>query len=284
MIYRPQICVVAAILFFLLPAGVRAQACRVTPSSVKLGYTIRLTCPRDVASAKMGERIVPLFPQPDGSAFGLMPVSVNEKLGVHPIQFLSAEKKLLFTAKAIVLKTYFPSQDVTLSPSIEALHSTTEDIHLLVAFRDTVSDERFWKDPLAPPVSGCMTSPFGVKRLHNGKPTGEYHSGVDQRTPEGEPIRAVAAGTVKFAQKFNVLGNAIGMDHGQGLETIYLHMEKLAVEKGARVDKGTILGYAGETGRANGPHLHWALYANGVHVNPAQWVKLTPCPRERKQR
>jgi len=212
-----------------------------------------------------------------------MPVPVEQKPGAYSIQFLSGEKKVLYTAKETVLKTYFPSQNVTLSPAIEALHSTPEEIHLLVAFRDSVSDERFWKDPLAPPVPGCVTSPFGVKRLHNGKPTGEYHSGVDQRTPEGEPIRAVAAGTVTFAQRFNVLGNAAGVDHGQGLETIYLHMEKLAVEKGARVEKGSILGYAGETGRANGPHLHWALYANGVHVNPAQWMKLTPCPREKRK-
>jgi murein DD-endopeptidase MepM/ murein hydrolase activator NlpD len=279
-------CLAVAIgtLFLLLARSSSAQQCRITPRAVKLGDTIRLTCPHDVASAKMGERIVPLFPQADGSAFGLMPVPVDQKPGAYSIQFLSAEKKVLFAAKAAVLKTYFPSQNVTLSPSIEALRSTPEEIHLLVAFRDEISGQRFWRDPLAPPVPGCVTSPFGVKRLHNGKPTGEYHSGVDQRTPEGEPIRAVAAGNVIFAQKFNVLGNAVGIDHGQGLATIYMHMEKLAVEKGGHVSKGSVLGYAGETGRANGPHLHWALYANGVHVNPAQWMKLTPCPRENRKR
>jgi murein DD-endopeptidase MepM/ murein hydrolase activator NlpD len=263
--------------------GAGAQQCRIAPAAVKLGETIRLSCPRDVASAKMGERTVPLFPQADGSAFGLMPVSVKEKPGIYSIEFLSAEKKILFMRKATIRKTFFPSQNVTLTPEIEALRSTPEEINLLVAFKNSVSDERFWKDPLAPPVPGCVTSPFGVKRLHNGVPTGEYHSGVDQRTPEGEPIRAVAAGVVSFAQKFNVLGNAVGVDHGQGLETMYLHMSKLAVEKGAHVDKGDVLGYAGETGRANGPHLHWVMYVNSVHVNPAQWVKLVPCPREGKR-
>jgi murein DD-endopeptidase MepM/ murein hydrolase activator NlpD len=122
-----------------------------------------------------------------------------------------------------------------------------------------------------------MTSPFGVKRLHNGKPTGEYHGGVDQRTPAGEPIRAVAAGTITFAQQFNVLGNAVGIDHGQGLASMYLHMSTLAVAPGGQVQLGDILGYSGSTGRSTGPHLHWVLYVNGINVNPAQWVKLQPC-------
>jgi len=129
-----------------------------------------------------------------------------------------------------------------------------------------------------------MTSPFGVKRLHNGKPTGEYHGGVDQRTPEGEPIRAVTAGTITFARQFNVLGNAVGIDHGQGLESMYLHMSRLVVAAGAAVQRGDILGYAGSTGRSTGPHLHWVLYVNGVNVNPAQWVKLVACSTATKKR
>lgn len=241
-----------------------------------------MRCPAGVASAKMGVRTVRMFSQPDGTTLGLMPVPVTQKPGDYPIEFLSTDKKSLFTAKAVVLKTYFPSQNVSLSAAVEALHSTPDDIHLLVAFRDAVSNGRFWQEPLVAPVPGCMTSPFGVKRLHNGKPTGEFHGGVDQRTPEGEPIRAIAAGKVGFAQKFNVLGNAVGVDHGQGLESTYMHMSKLAVEPGAQVEKGAILGYAGETGRANGPHLHWVMYVNGVNVNPAQWVKLSPCSAPKK--
>ena len=155
---------------------------------------------------------------------------------------------------------------------------------LLTSFREAISETRSWADPLAPPVSGCMTSPFGVKRLHNGKPTGEYHGGVDQRTPEGESIRAVAAGTITFAKQFNVLGNAVGIDHGQGFESMYLHMSRLVVSPGAAVQRGDILGYAGSTGRSTGPHLHWVLYVNGVNVNPSQWVKLVPCSSTGKKR
>jgi murein DD-endopeptidase MepM/ murein hydrolase activator NlpD len=259
-----------------------AQQCRLSPASVKLGQTIHLHCPAGVASATMGNRTIQMFSQSDGTTLGLMPVPVTQKPGDYPVEFFSADKKSLFTAKAVVLKTYFPSQNVSLTAAIEALHSTPDDIHLLTTFRESVSNDRFWQEPLVAPVPGCMTSPFGVKRLHNGKPTGEFHGGVDQRTPEGEPIRAIAAGKVSFAQKFNVLGNAVGVDHGQGLESTYMHMSKLAVEPGAQVEKGAILGYAGETGRANGPHLHWVMYVNGVNVNAAQWIKLSPCSAPKK--
>jgi murein DD-endopeptidase MepM/ murein hydrolase activator NlpD len=122
-----------------------------------------------------------------------------------------------------------------------------------------------------------VLSPFGVKRLHNGKPTGEFHGGVDQRAAAGSPIRAAAAGEVKIAQPFTVLGGTVAIDHGQGLETMYLHMSKIAAQPGARVNKGDVIGYVGATGRANGPHLHWLIDVNGVPVNPRQWVTLSVC-------
>jgi hypothetical protein len=260
----------------------QAQQCTISPKSVNLGETLRLTCPAEVASAKWNDRTIRLFRQPDGKSFGLMPVSVKDSPGPASIEFLSNEGIAVATEKFIVRATRFPSENVRLSPDIEALRSTPEEIQLLAGFRNEVSDDRFWQDPLAPPVDGCVTSPFGVKRLHNGKSTGEFHGGVDQRTPAGEAIRAIADGKIVFAKQFNVLGNAVGIDHGQGLDSMYLHMSKLAVADGALIKKGDALGYAGSTGRSTGPHLHWVLYANGVNVNPAQWVKLSACPRPSK--
>jgi len=213
-----------------------------------------------------------------------MPVSVKDSPGLASIEFLSKEGTAFATGKFLVRAIRFPSENVRLSPDVEALRSAPEEIQLLTTFRNEVSDDRFWQDPLAPPVDGCVTSPFGVKRMHNGKPTGEFHGGVDQRTPAGEEIRAIADGKIIFAKQFNVLGNAVGIDHGQGLGSMYLHMSKLAVADGALVKKGDALGYAGSTGRSTGPHLHWVLYANGVNINPAQWLKLTECPRPPKQK
>lgn len=275
-------CTVLLLLFS--PVASVAQDCAISPKTVNLGETLRLMCSGEIASAKWNERTIRLFAQPDGKKFGLMPVSVKDMPGSSAIDFFSKDGSTVITEKIVVRATRFPSENVRLSPDIEALHSTPDEIKLLTDFRNAVSDARFWQDPLAPPVDGCVTSPFGVKRMHNGKPTGEYHGGVDQRTPEGEAIRAIAEGTVVFAKKFNVLGNAVGIDHGQGLGSMYLHMSKLVVTEGAVVKKGDALGYAGSTGRSTGPHLHWVLYANGINVNPAQWVKLSACPRSPKKK
>jgi len=261
-----------------------AQQCSIVPKTVNLGDTLRLTCGSDAASAKWNDRVIRLFQQSDGKTFGLMPVSVKDSPGPASIEVLSKDGTVLATEEFVVRPTRFPSENVRLSPDIEALRSTPEEIQLLTNFRNEVSDLRFWQDPFAPPVDGCVTSPFGVKRLHNGKPTGEFHGGVDQRTPAGEPILAIADGKIVFAKQLTVPGNTVGLDHGQGLRSMYLHMARLAVSDGSTVKKGDVLGYAGSTGRSTGPHLHWVLYANGVNVNPAQWVKLSACPRAPKRK
>jgi murein DD-endopeptidase MepM/ murein hydrolase activator NlpD len=272
----------SAALFCVTP--LQAQKCSVSPAPVKLGQTLRITCAAEFTSVKLNERSAKLYLQPDGKRFGLLPISVKDAPGTFSLLISRNGDGEPQNLPVVIRKTIFPSQNVKLSPEIESLRSTPEEMALLTSFRDAISETRSWEDPLQPPVSGCMTSPFGVKRLHNGKPTGEYHGGVDQRTPEGEAIRAVAAGTITFARQFNVLGNAVGIDHGQGLESMYLHMSRLVVAAGVAVQRGDILGYAGSTGRSTGPHLHWVLYVNGVNVNPAQWVKLVPCSGAAKKR
>jgi murein DD-endopeptidase MepM/ murein hydrolase activator NlpD len=261
------------------PAG--AQQCTVKPATISLGQTVRLSCQVPAVKAKLNDRTVRLFPQPTGGSQGLMPIAVADTPGVYEIEFLAEDGKPLASAKLTLRATRFPTQNVVLAPQIEALHSTPEDIQTLTEFRNTVSDVKYWEDPLTAPVPGCILSPFGVKRLHNGKPTGEIHSGIDQRSPAGRPVHAVAGGIVKIAQPFAVLGGAVAIDHGQGLETMYLHMSKLLVEPGAHVKKGEVIGYVGSTGRANGPHLHWVVDVNGVPVNPQQWVALKSCGSEK---
>lgn len=268
-------------LFF--PAAASAQQCTVKPLAIPLGQTVRLQCKTAAATAQLNGRIVRLFQQPSGNWTGLMPIAVKDVPGIYSVDFLAADGTKITAAKLKILKTRFPTQNVTLAPQIEALHSSPEDIHTLTAFKSSVSDEKYWSDPLLAPVPGCVLSPFGVSRLHNGKPTGEFHGGIDQRSAAGRPIHAVAGGIVKIAQPFTVLGGTVAIDHGQGLETMYLHMSKIAVQPGAQVKRGDVIGYIGATGRANGPHLHWVIYVNGIAVNPQQWVALPSCGSSAKQ-
>jgi murein DD-endopeptidase MepM/ murein hydrolase activator NlpD len=165
-----------------------------------------------------------------------------------------------------------------MSKATAELQPSPGEMETVSEFRKTVTDVRHWAEPLSPPLTGCMISPFGVQRLINGKPTGNYHGGIDQRGQAGAPIRAISGGVVRIVRKFNVHGGTVAIDHGQGLESIYLHMSKFAVAEGAAVRPGDTIGYVGSTGRSTGPHLHWSIYANGVPVNPAQWIELRPCP------
>jgi murein DD-endopeptidase MepM/ murein hydrolase activator NlpD len=181
-----------------------------------------------------------------------------------------------------VLDAHFPKQNVVIEQSLAELKPSPGETDTVTAFRNAVSEVRYWSEPLALPVRGCMTSPFGVQRYMNGKPTGGFHGGLDQRSRAGTPVHAVEGGTVKIVREWNLHGRTVGIDHGQGLESMYLHMSKVAVEEGATVKKGDVVGYVGSTGRSTAPHLHWSLYVNGVTVNPRDWVQTAGCQVAKK--
>jgi murein DD-endopeptidase MepM/ murein hydrolase activator NlpD len=80
---------------------------------------------------------------------------------------------------------------------------------------------------------------------------------------------------------FRLHGGTVGLDHGQGVTSSYIHLSKTAVKEGQVVKQGEVIGYVGSTGFSTAPHLHWGLYVHGSPVNPKQWnpakTWLTPC-------
>jgi murein DD-endopeptidase MepM/ murein hydrolase activator NlpD len=258
-------------------AAVCGQSFDVKPAAVRQGETIHVRCPAPAASARMSGRTVRLFAQDDGTRFGLMPVPVATRPGKLELEILGADGGVLHTAAIAVRDARFPKQNIVLGKAAAELRPAPGEMETVAAFRENVSETRHWTEPLDLPVPGCVSSPFGVQRLYNGRPSGSYHSGVDQRSPAGRPVRAVAGGVVKIVREWNIHGGTVGIDHGQGLASIYLHMSKLAATEGSKVKKGDVVGYVGSTGRSTAPHLHWSLYANGVPVDPRQWLPLKAC-------
>lgn len=246
------------------------------PRSIRQGSTLRIHGPAAAVAARMGDRTVRLFAEEGGSA-GLMPVAARQKPGDYPVELLDAGGAVLETATVRVVDAHFPRQNVVIAQRLAELKPSPGESEDASAFRQTVSDARYWAEPLSAPVRGCMTSPFGVQRYLNGKPTGDYHGGLDLRSPAGTPVRAAAGGVVKIAREWSLHGNTVGIDHGQGLESMYLHLSRFAVAEGATIQKGDVIGYAGSTGRSTAPHLHWTVYVNGVPVNPLDWVRIAPC-------
>ena len=135
------------------------------------------------------------------------------------------------------------------------------------------SSDRLWPGMFQLPVEGKVTSPYGTRRLFNGK-VKSYHSGVDFRADEDTPVHAANTGIVKLAKNLFYSGNHVIVDHGLGLFTNYSHLSEIHVIVGQRVEKGQIIGYAGSTGRVNGPHLHWGAKVNGTSVDPLQLLKV----------
>ena len=117
------------------------------------------------------------------------------------------------------------------------------------------------------PVRGPITSPFGMRV---DPITGRYalHSGIDIGADYGTPIQAAADGTVIFAGWYGGYGNAIIIDHGSGLSTLYAHCSAMYVQLNQHIQRGQVIGAVGATGYATGPHLHFEIRVNGVPVNP----------------
>jgi hypothetical protein len=108
---------------------------------------------------------------------------------------------------------------------------------------------------------------FGAKRVINGEPRSP-HTGADYTAPAGTPVLAVADGEVALAEEHFFAGNAVFVDHGDGLISMYFHLSEIGVEVGQRVQRGDRLGAVGATGRATGPHLHFAVRWHGARVDP----------------
>jgi len=173
-----------------------------------------------------------------------------------------------------------PVELLNLSP--EVLSSSTpenrvlEEEALAAAYAEGTKQPR-WRRPFLLPTKGETSSSFGASRQYGPGGNISYHQGADLAAPEGTPVRATNAGTVRIADFFPIKGGLVMLDHGGGVFSLYFHQSKLLVKAGDAVQRGQIIGEVGTTGLSTGPHLHWEMRVNEVATNPLGWVgKVVP--------
>lgn len=158
------------------------------------------------------------------------------------------------------------------------VNPTEEDMMRIRAEKKRITDAlKHWREnddvvlEFAPPVPGRRSSSFGLKRFFNGEPR-RPHSGMDIAAKKGTPIKAPAPGIVIETGDYFFNGKCVFVDHGQGLVTMYGHMDRIDVNIGQVVKANEQLGTVGATGRVTGPHLHWGVSLNDARVDPALFL------------
>ncbi len=158
----------------------------------------------------------------------------------------------------------------------EQLAKIAADSEKKKAARKATQEIADWSLGFDWPVTGRISGVFGSQRILNGEPK-RPHSGVDVAAATGTPIRAPAPGVVRLAEEDMYFeGGLVLLDHGHWLESAFLHMSRIDVEPGQRVEKGDIIGAVGATGRVTGPHLHWSMKWAGELVDPQLTVGIMP--------
>lgn len=159
-----------------------------------------------------------------------------------------------------------PPKTVNPPPAIAARIKREQALVTAARVRD--DDRTDFAKPFVWPVQGRISGRFGNARVYNGQP-GAGHSGMDIAAPAGTPVKAPAAGVVTFAAPdLYLTGGTLLLDHGFGISSNFLHLSRIDVKVGDRVEQGQIIAAVGATGRATGPHLHWGMNWFDVRIDP----------------
>lgn len=215
--------------------------------------------------------------------YAIAGVPLDTQPAEYPIELVGDTTrggKVRFTRTETVAEAHYPSTTISVAPQYvqppkEILARIEEEQALKKKIFAETAPESLWTGKFVAPAKAVVTGVFGSARIFNGVKHSQ-HEGIDFRVHTGTPVHAANDGTVILARNLYFEGNCVVLDHGQGLITVYLHLSQFKVKGGEKVKAGQLLGLSGGTGRATGPHLHFAVRWQGSYVNPAILLKLTP--------
>ena len=201
---------------------------------------------------------IPLYEKPGKKTITVQDFSTRE------FSFEVKTKPGTYAEQHITLKD---KKKKYINPNLAHMDRINLERPILSQARKVFTPQHLSNQQFIRPVTGIISGTFGLKRFYN-KQARRPHTGIDVAATTGTPIKAAAAGKVILADQFFFNGNAVFIDHGQGLISVYIHMNKRLVTAGQHLKQGDIIGTIGQTGRATGPHLHWGVYLNQTSINP----------------
>jgi murein DD-endopeptidase MepM/ murein hydrolase activator NlpD len=250
-----------------------AQLVNGAPIVFDVAPPVRLT---ELSAKWLGHQVWFSYDAASKAWYGIAGVSLETRPGTYALDLTgttSRATRISFTRKILVRAAKYPSIKVTVGKRFtEPSKAQLERIHQDTTVKQDVfqhtNPDREWSGKFLAPVVAPVSDAFGTRRTFNGK-VQSMHQGLDYGVPTGTPISAANAGIVLLADPLYFEGNCVVLDHGQGLLTLYLHLSEIKVKQGERIAAGQEIGLSGGTGRATGPHLHFAVRWQGVYLNPA---------------
>ncbi len=272
------ICVCTFLIVVAMPS--LAFQVQLHPISAQLGDTLSVVIQLDQSGdpttpplISMNKQNYPAYPIDQHRFRAFLPTTPLDQPGTWPIQVTQAGQRKNLAVE--VRDREFPTQSIWLDPGKDVDISDYE-FNRVDAFKKLETPKKLWNGKFLRPNEGEITAIYGVRRYYNGEFAKDYyHRGVDYAGDKGSPVVAPAPGKVALvgleSQGFQINGNIIGIDHGQGITSAFLHLSRIDVKEGDFVQAGQVIGAVGDTGAAAGPHLHWGLYVHGLAVDPVPW-------------
>lgn len=249
------------------------------------GHAVRLEHPHEpqleAVTVTWGEREIPLVRQ-GASWMTVLGIDLDAPPGTRDarIELVYEDGRRAAKSETIeVTALSFPTTELTVAPrfvelSPEDQARANRESQETAEIYATLTPQAYWSEPFQVPIPGATGGRnFGHRRVFNGQARAP-HSGADLSAATGTPILASNRGRVVLAKELFFSGNAVFLDHGLGVYSVYLHLSEIMVEPGEMVERGQSVGLAGATGRVTGPHLHWGVRVLDARVDPFSLLAL----------
>jgi len=270
--------IVLSCFVFLLSSNLWSFDINITPEEPKQGDVILIRIGHYDGETPEGSFLgkkLHFFKSVSGDFLSLAGIDMKTTPGEYNLT-LNIDEKI--TEKKInVVSGLFEIQRLTLPQKMVDLdHKTLKRVEAeltRLAKLWPIMNEKLWESRFIMPLQGAVIGSFGAKRIINHQEKSP-HSGIDIRAKEGDPIIAPNNGRIVLIDEQFFGGKTIVIDHGYGIYSMFYHLSKIEVHLNQKVKRGDLIGLAGSTGRATGPHLHWGVRLHGQRINPLSLVEL----------